>query len=631
MHCTLGTAGHIDHGKTSLVKALTGIDTARLPEEKERGLTIDLGFANLEYPCSEGLLEGLTLAIVDVPGHERFIRNMLAGATGIDMALFAVAGDDGIMPQTIEHLDIVRLLGIESVIFAITKSDMVTRERLDRVKKDILALVLRTSLKGSPIAIVSSVTGEGVEGLKGLLLEKAKKALGKKQGVFQRLPVDRSFAIKGFGTVVTGTVASGVFKIGDEPSIFPSGLKTRVRGIESHYNKAQAVTRGQRAALNIAGVERGDIKRGDVIASADIVGFARSAPRVFDVSVEFLPCAIETLKRKNRVRLFHLTSEAEVGIEIFGSKDKDCRAYARVVAKEPLLMLRHDYFILRDTSANRTIGGGRVLIPHFSRATLSKPSDIVWHTLENDSLCEVISAILKPKEAGIEKKLLSYTLNVPEGVIEGAPGLLMLGKWAVPLKRFDMVKALIVEKISAYHKDHASESGVLPALVLGALKTKVILTDGLFDAIIERLCVQGAIRKQGMRLFLSGHMAGLSGEERIIEERLLSLLAKDYEPTGGECLNGLPFKKEDTMKVLSYLIRNGKVVKLKEHRFLGAEVLNTARDMLVQEIRKKGRIKAGEFRDLIGCGRRLAIEILEYFDREKITLRQGDYRTLRQG
>jgi selenocysteine-specific elongation factor SelB len=331
----IGTAGHIDHGKTALVGALTGIDTDRLAEEKRRGVSIDLGFAYIDFPTPRGVERA---AIVDVPGHERFIRNMLAGITGIDLVLFVVAADDGVMPQTREHLDIIHILGITDGIFVITKTDLVGEERADEVALEITALALMTTLKDSPVVHVSAATGDGIDDLKLLLGERLRRGAKGDRGFF-RLPVDRSFPMKGFGTVVTGTVAAGVVSKGDELMVFPTGAKVKVRGIQSLYAEVGSVSAGQRAALNLTGVSYGDIRRGDMLASLELSGYvdamragptanaagggagrggASSHPSLrVDCSFEFVERpgrAERAIKNHSLMKLHHLTGEVVVRV-----------------------------------------------------------------------------------------------------------------------------------------------------------------------------------------------------------------------------------------------------------------------------------------------------------------------------
>ncbi|MEK7313065.1 MAG: selenocysteine-specific translation elongation factor, partial [Deltaproteobacteria bacterium] len=368
MPVIFGTAGHIDHGKTSLVKSLTHMETDTLKEEKARGLSIDLGFAFIDLSFAG------RAAVVDVPGHDRFIKNMLAGVTGIDCAIFCVAADDGVMPQTIEHFEIVHLLGVKKAIFVITKKDLASRERRALVRRDIETLIEKSPLKGSVIIEASVVTGEGIDELKKEMcrVSSLTKRAGNK-GI-ARLPVDRSFIVKGFGTVVTGTICGGSFKNFEEVFLYPSGIKARVRGIESHHNKVERVGRGERAAINLQGVSFDAVKRGDMILGACYP----PQSLVFDCRVESLASMPYVLTGRRRLKLYHFTSEVEAFVIPHARRGIGAgeTAFARVRLKKALVILKGDRFVLRDSSIGKTIAGGEVLLPYHSLMRPPKPESL---------------------------------------------------------------------------------------------------------------------------------------------------------------------------------------------------------------------------------------------------------------
>src|SRR5882724_9566243 len=356
----IGTAGHIDHGKTSLIKALTGQDTDRLKEEKERGISIDLGFAHFDLP------DGTQAGVVDVPGHERFIKNMLAGAHGIDLVLFTVAADDGVMPQTEEHLDIVHLLGVRMAIFAITKADLVSPERIQEVEEEIKILTLGTVLEDSPIVPVSSVTGQGLTELKDLLSRTLKSTDKSVPSGYFRLPVDRAFVMQGHGVVVTGTALSGEIKTGDHVRCLPGGELFRVRSLQVHGRSMDTGGWGQRVALNLSGPERASIERGHVICHEKLT---LTSDR-FDAFLEVRPAAAKGIKNHQRVRIHLGTAERLGKIVVLGNTEKiepKQSAYCQVMLNEPLLVLRGDHFIVRDETARRTLAGGLVINPWAKR------------------------------------------------------------------------------------------------------------------------------------------------------------------------------------------------------------------------------------------------------------------------
>src|SRR5512145_72517 len=363
-HVVVGTAGHIDHGKTSLVKALTGIDTDRLPEEKARGITIDLGFAFLEEP------DGLTIEIVDVPGHERFIKNMLAGIGGIDLAMLVVAADEGVMPQTREHFAICSLLHIPRGLVVLTKTDMVEPDWIELVRDDVATLVRGTFLDGCPIVPVSSKTGEGIPELRAALRTLAAQVPSRGTDQLPRLPVDRVFTIKGFGTVVTGTLMAGRFNVDDRVEIYPRGLAAKVRGLQTHNRSVPEARAGQRTAINLQGIERAAVERGDVVGLAGTL----VASGLVDGTLELLSDAPRPLKPRDRVRFHAGTSEimARVLLLDTGELSPGGRAFARFRLESPLVALPGDRYVIRSYSPMVTIGGGTLLDvapPRFKRRT----------------------------------------------------------------------------------------------------------------------------------------------------------------------------------------------------------------------------------------------------------------------
>lgn len=627
----IGTAGHIDHGKTSLVKALTGMDTDRLVEEKRRGLTIDLGFAHLDITHNG---EKRRAAIVDVPGHERFIRNMLAGVTGIDFVLFVVAADDGVMPQTREHLDIVRLLGVRDGIIVVTKRDLATVERVGEVRKDVSALVRGTALEDAPLIAVSTVTGDGMEALKSLISARVVKTEGAASGPFFRLPVDRSFAIKGFGTVVTGTVASGSIKKGDEALSFPSGASVKVRGIQSMHIDADAASRGERAALNISGLNHKEMERGALLCSASLKPFIDRAKEslVVDCAFEFLMDARSKPPLKDRalVKIHHLTDETLAIIRfatISGGK-----SYGRLVLKKPLLMLRGDRFIIRDPSRNSTVGGGTVVFPYLDPTLAPKIRRLApCGPTDNDAL----SALMGERVA-IEPGTASLMLNLSrEGLREAfGGGYEEVGDFVIDKERAGDLKKRVVEAVSAHHAARPMEAGLSEDALFSVLKKETGLparTARLFlKGLCEGLVCSKALKRDASALALLNHTPGSSGKDAETEREILALFRTPFSPPHKEDLDKLKSRKDEIARVLSFLVKNGSIVRLKEGSYLSGDDLKTARERLTSHISSKGPIKAADFRDILGCGRKLAIEILEYFDKERFTLRQGDLRILRK-
>ncbi|MBI5491594.1 MAG: selenocysteine-specific translation elongation factor [Deltaproteobacteria bacterium] len=630
-YCVIGTAGHIDHGKTSLVRALTGIDTDRLPEEKKRGLTIDLGFAHLDLDTKEGRVRA---AIVDVPGHERFIRNMLAGTTGIDFVLFVVAADDGVMPQTREHLDIVRLLGIRKGIFAVTKKDLVSDERVAEVKTGVESLLKNTVLEGSPIIPVSTVTGDGIEALKDLIRQNI--GIGGRAGEdgFFRLPIDRSFTIKGFGTVVTGTVASGSIRKGDEAVCFPGGERVKVRGMQSLYREVDTASAGQRAALNISGVSHNEIRRGFTLASPELKDIALLKNLSLDCSFEFVEGA--KVKKGQLLKVHHLTDESLATIRFQNKKGSAAcgKVFGRLKLRKPLLALRGDRFILRDPALNSTVGGGEVAWPYFSKDLMPRLEDIE-RPPHGDGLEDGLNKALNNR-AGADIASLCLMLNVKRDALAPAlkdTGLYISGGYVLNSKKVGEIKGRALEAIREFHSLRPMEPGIREEELFKGLKNLLSAPSndrtGIFREIIDGLIGDNGIKREGSIIRLSAYRPEARGEDVKIEEAIRRLFSKGFVPPLPEEVAKLPHGKKDIERVFSYMQRNGFIVKLKEGSFISTDALKISKERLLTHMKAKGSIKAAEFRDLLGCGRKLAIEILEYFDKEKVTLRAGDSRTLR--
>lgn len=658
----IGTAGHVDHGKTSLIKALTGIDTDRLAEEKLRGLSIELGFAYIDFDGKGGRAggEGVRAAVVDVPGHERFIKNMLAGITGVDMVLFVVAADDGIMAQSREHLGIVRLLGVKSAIFVITKCDLVDARRISRVEAQVRELLEGTALKASPVVRVSTVTGVGIPELKGLIRERLVERRGPGQGFF-RLPVDRSFPIKGFGTVVTGTVASGSIRKGDTLVFYPGDSEVKVRGLESLYMSVDEISAGERAAVNISGVAYRDCKRGSMLVSLELKRFADlvKGDRRLRVDCFFdLPGAVgstrrsEPVKNNSTLKLHHMTGETLVRIRFADKKEAAeplapggaGRVFGRLFLEKPLLMLRSDRFILRDPATNTTVGGGIVHLPYPSRDNMGGVGRI---TVPKDGgIYETVKGLVGGNGLGFFAPALGVMLNLRQAEMAGRFGeeagikreFRITGDFVVNLKRAGALKREIVEALADFHAKDPLAPGMKEEQLFNKLAASISVGMGekkaLFKIVLEELIGERGERgersvlRDGAVIRISSHRPVSKGDDAAVEGAMLKLFS-GTSPVSAEAVGKLPFKKADIRRVMGYLEQSGTVVRLREGTYISGEAVQRARDKLMDHMRSSACIKASEFRDLLGCGRKLAIEILEYFDKSRVTLRKGDVRTLR--
>ncbi|MEK6599997.1 MAG: selenocysteine-specific translation elongation factor [Deltaproteobacteria bacterium] len=633
MPLIIGTAGHIDHGKTSLIKALTGIDTDRLKEEKARGISIDLGFAYLDLP------NGAKAGIVDVPGHERFIRNMLAGATGIDLVLFVVAADDGIMPQTREHLDIMHLLGIKSGIFVITKIDLVDVGQTNKVSEDIKTLTKDTCLKDSPIIPISSATGSGIDNLKNLIVNEAKKVLPRPEGGFFRLPIDRTFSIKGFGAVVTGTVLSGNINKNADAFIISKRAttpkKVKIRGMQSHFKEVSTITAGQRAAINLSGISHTDIERGNMLVSPDMDMITDMA----DVSFEFLNSIEKPIKNYSILKLHHMTDETMAKVSFAGVNEAGPgdKVFGRVSLKEPMAMMRGDRFILRDPAINATVGGGKVLLLYAKKRKAANVEQC--RILDSQDMKRVLISILSVKDTFyIDSHTMRLMLNISEKGLEGLMAscnreeeIVLIGGKLVLKQRINEMEQEVIHIVNNYHKQMPCDMGIEEDNMAKAFKGAV--PKAIMQVVLGGLINCGKIARTGKVFSLPSYRRVTQGLDKEIEDAILSAFSnRHFDPVKlDEALKSSSYKKEDIKKIFQLLIKRGIVVKVTEDSYISKAKLDEAKDKLIKWIDDKGKIKAAEFRDVLGCGRKFAIELLEYFDKERITLRSGDYRVLRRG
>jgi selenocysteine-specific elongation factor len=662
MPCVVGTAGHIDHGKTSLVRALTGTDTDTLAEEKRRGLTIQPGFTSLTVE-----LRGLAvpIAIVDVPGHERFIKNMLAGVTGIDLVLFCVAADDGIMPQTREHLDILHLLGVERGIIVITKCDLVDDCAVKDVSASVKELAKDTALENALIFRVSSETGEGIEELKAMIIKLAADTTKSKCESLFRMPIDRAFTVKGFGTVVTGTVCSGKLVAADEPLLFrtePSvsahlSVPLRVRSIERHHERVANVSVGERAAVNLGSLKRVEVARGDMLVSPEfgalrgkgVSSSTSPSPESFaegmgirraEAVFEFLPSMERSIKNHASLKLFHLTSSSVVSIQIQGADiiKAESLLRGRLKLKTPLMMLRNDRFILRNPATNKTIGGGRVLMPYLSERLIKKISDVDYTPLLGDDAFRGFASLFDNSHSIVFIPLSEAALmmNVRAEMLGAAlkhTELRELKGYVTSESMLAAVKKLLLKNLEKLHAKNPELKGFNQGAVAEGLRlgrSKGVEEAIIISEIIEELQRDGLLQRSGALFALSSHTPlGANPKDKPIEDAILSLLGRGFNATKLEDVMRLDFTEVDLKRLLKSLEERSLIVRIKHATYLSGAAIAVAREKLTQYLAINDTIKASEFRDELGTGRKLAIEILEYFDREKVTFRKGDERTLR--
>lgn len=630
-HVIIGTAGHVDHGKTLLIKALTGIDTDRLQEEKKRGITIELGFAHLDWP------DGTQAGIVDVPGHEKFIKNMLAGAGGIDLAMLIVAADDGFMPQTLEHLDILTLLGIKDGCVVITKSDVVDPEWLEMMQEEIVGRVEGTFLEGKPVHCVSAYTGQGIPELRQELHDMVQRAAVKNMRVPFRLPVDRVFSVDGFGTVVTGTLIEGSMHEGDLAELVPGGADTRIRNLQVHGKDVDTAYAGQRVAVNLAGLKKTDIKRGDAVAKP---GSVRTS-RMLDVRLQNLRGSRRVIQNDSQVHLYH-TSQVQLAKVVLLDRDalnpgESC--YAQLRLADPISTKSGDRFVIRFYSPLETIGGGVILDD--SPARHKRFQQGVLDALKikesgsgGDRVIQVLTEFGTelPDAARLAAKLRLDEEDVAKAVqelcargraVEPLPG--RYASAAVMDKTWDNCR----EILSGYHKANPLHAGMKEAEV--RQKCFKNLDQTTADALLGALRQEGKLRRIFDRYALADFEIKFTKRQTGIKQKLLQTYkAADLEsPATDDVLAGFPQnEKTDARQVLESLVTGGELVMLTPQICWYKDVYARVCDVVKTHFETHETITLGELRDLINSSRKYTLAVLEYYDKNRITKKDGDLRYL---
>jgi selenocysteine-specific elongation factor len=624
----VGTAGHIDHGKTALVKALTGIDADRLEEEKHRGITIDIGFAHLALPTPQG--KTLQLGFVDVPGHERFVRNMLAGIGGIDLVLLVIAADESIKPQTREHFDICRLLSVRRGITVLTKSDLVDPETLEVVRVEVEEF-LRGSFLGSPspIVAVSSLTGAGLDRLKQELAKAAAEVPPRDSNALSRLPIDRVFTMKGFGTVVTGTLISGSIRKEEELEVFPHGERVRVRGLQVHGQPADYALAGQRTALNLASVTRSGLSRGMILAPLETF---HPTSRV-DVKLSLLS-SVKPLKDRVRVHLHTYTAETIATIVIYGKKllASAEEAFAQLRLAESTLLLPGDRFIIRQFSPLVTIGGGVVL--DATPLTQQPAQEAFLKVMDSGGAQAILTARIARRhhnglslsqliaETGWTKQVIETHLAQP--IRQGQ--VLRLGDLVVHTPAIEGLKLFIASVVADFHKTHPLVRGIGKE----ELREQVQASATIFTAVIDLLVHEKKLEIDGDLVHLPGGGVVMKDEEaqskKIIESAFASAGLK--VPALKDVLSGLKVDKTRAQKIVTLLLRDKILIKISEDLVFHRVALDDLRRRMTAEKEKSPRIDIARFKALTGVTRKYAIPLLEYLDREHVTKRVGDERVI---
>ena len=629
----VGTAGHIDHGKTALVRALTGVDTDRLKEEKARGISIDLGFAYLPAP------DGSVLSFVDVPGHEKFVHNMLAGATGIDFVLLVVAADDGVMPQTREHLAIVDLIGIERGIAVMSKADLASPSRRAKVTDEIAQLLDGTGLAGMDVLPLSVVTGEGVEALRERLFDIAGTIEARAARGRFRLAVDRSFTLAGVGTVVTGTVLSGAVTVGDRVTVSPSGLAARVRSIHAQNRPTDRGVAGERCALNLAGdgISKAAIARGQMIVEPDL----HAPTDRIDATFKLLAAESKPMGQWMPARLHHAATEVGARIVLLGDAPipPGGEAMIQLVLERPIAAAAGDRFVLRDTTAQRTIGGGKFLdlrAPARKRRAPDRLAQLAAHALPDPE--PALAALLDRPPFYVDLSIFARDRALSDAelarAIERCAAVRMqtssiaLALSSATRLRF---KRGLRATLEQFHVDHPDLQGIgVEAL---RLQLQPRLPAPGFIAVLQGLAKSGEIALDGAWIRLPGHAVRLTPGEEKLWARIAPLLAggNRFRPPRVRDIAGLLAVREtEVRRLLKLLGRIGRVDEVAhDHFFLRgtvAEMVEIVVDSCTRAV--SGQFSAAQFRDRVDNGRKVAIQILEFFDRHGVTLRRGDLRRI---
>ncbi|MGH2779321.1 MAG: selenocysteine-specific translation elongation factor [Actinomycetota bacterium] len=605
MH-VIGTAGHVDHGKSTLVQRLTGIDPDRFAEEKRRGLTIDLGFAWLPLPS------GNEIGIIDVPGHERFIKNMLAGAGGMSVCLFVVAANEGWMPQSTEHLAILDVLGISSGVVALTKSDMVDEETLELAREEATDHLERTSLSGSPIVAVSAVTGDGIDELVAALDEATTNAPPPADRGRPRLWVDRVFTIAGAGTVVTGTLAGGGIEVGHEIEISPEGRHARVRTIQSHKKEVGAIGPGNRVALNLAGLERQGAERGDAVVRAS----QWRPTHLVDAQVRVLPeWAVgpdHNLSEKGSHLLYVGSAETPVRIKLFGTAAIEAggTGFAQLFLRDPLPLARGDRFVLRDAGRRLSFGGGVVLDPLALSARRSDEAHLaLLRRLAGSSDADALVALVDAEGA-----LAMRDARLRSGLDSPGDNLRRLGDLLVSDDRFEKHSSELHTAIAAHHATKPLERG----MPRESARAATGLEGGPFDALVEAL---PDVVSEGAVVRLESHAVSMSSEQRRARDQVIAAIeGGGFTPPLNKDLGADP-------ALLRALVDSGELVRIGDFHLTAAQSAE-ARSMVRAQIESEGPMTVAQIRDLLGTSRKYAVPLCEWLDQTGATLRQGDTRIL---
>ncbi len=630
----LGTAGHIDHGKTSLIKAVTGTDTDRLKEEKERGITIELGFASLELPS------GQHLGIVDVPGHEKFVKNMVAGATGIDIVAMVIAADEGVMPQTREHMEICTLLGVKHGLVVLTKIDMADEEWLELVREDVRDFTRGTFLEDSPMVAVSSLKGDGIPEFVDRLDELSQQVPQREPSSIFRLPIDRVFTMKGFGTVITGTLISGSINDGASIMVYPQGITSKIRGIQVHNQGVGSAEAGMRTAINFQGLEKAALQRGEVLSNPG----ALVSSYMVDVDMNFLASNPKPIKNRTLVRFHTGTSEILGNLILLDREELSPgdSAVAQLRLNSPVTLIKEDRFVIRSYSPVRTIGGGEVLNPipqkhkQFHAATIAGLKQLSDQTPQ-----EIISYHVKESGfAGLAYSDLRIMTNVPDRQLENILQDQLSQKIIIQSdkenrtfihnKTLEQLKTDMGTYLEGYHQAYPLKTGMPKE----ELKTKfpVTLAPKLFNLTLNMMIKTDQIVQEENTVRLAAHTISLGADQADVKDQILNTYLDSglQPPYFKELSKDLNIDPAGSKELLMHLVEEGHLVKTKEDLYFHTSAIDDLKKKLVEFLENNGEITTPQFKEMTGVSRKFVIPLAEFFDAKNVTLRVGDVRKLRR-
>lgn len=620
-HIIVGTAGHIDHGKTTLIKALTGVNTDRLGEEQKRGISIDLGFSHFDLSETE------RIGIIDVPGHEKFLKNMLAGVAGMDLVMLIVGADEGVMPQTREHLDILELIGQEKGIVVITKIDKVEEDFLELVEEDIRESIKGTFLENAPYVLVDSVSGKGIDRLKEVIQEVADQVEGKNDLAPARVFIDRIFSVKGFGSVVTGTLVEGTIKPDDELVLYPSGSKVKVRGVQVHGQKAEAGYAGQRVAINLAGIDKEKIERGDSLAAPN----SMTPTMMIDCKIRVLETAPKDVEHWDRVRVYHGAKELLGRIVPLENQmiQRGHEGYVQIRLEESLSCKTGDKIILRAYSPMETIGGGTILDANAKKHSHADEDMIeTFQVKEQGEPKDIAESYLMQAESFVDRKEINEKLSIADpglkeiqDQLQAEGKILVFGNQLIHQKNMEQLAEKSLEVISSYHKQNSLRKGISREEFKSRMKIGLRTKD--YDQLIEELVERIHIVEEGALLRRSDFQIVYTEEEAKIKEEILARLAKEgLEPSLVK-----DYIDSDKKEVVAEgMLEQGLIIKVSEELYYDRQTVEKLEEEVKEILTSQGELTMNDIRDRYGLSRKFSIALLEYFDRIRLTRRVGDKR-----